>query len=447
MHREGGGAVVRQGHHIAVVVSFLLAVVVAGCGSGLGNIDERDGERGTAATNEETTAPKGGRSAAETVQEPVGLEVKVVSPGKRYVLAGFGEGSLWATDLGTCNDTGSSATSSSAGSASAMAGTCALPANMLLKRLDPRTGEEVAEIPLKGFSANVTEVTFGAGSVWVSSGDIYSGPVSDLEPGGVVFRIDPQTNRVVDEIGVKDTPTGLTFGHGSVWVTSAPYGIVSRIDPDTDEVVARIEVGRGAVDIATDESSGAVWVAGLYLPKDYSGRDNPEYSEDRNLTRVDPTTNRVVAEIPIEANSPDGGAQSVAVGEGSVWVQSADGKLFKVDPATNKVTATVPLGDSSSHLAVYGGAVWATFRVGFKQAGCEGTSEASASVATFQPSCTESEWRAIDQVHLARVDPRTEQVVATEGIGPAEKVGYGWLAAGRGYVWFASGGGLARVAP
>jgi hypothetical protein len=452
MPREGEGAVVRQGGLIktrtliAVAVAFLITAVVVGCGRGPGNIDERDGERG-AATNEETTAPDGDRSVSETSQEPVGLDVKVVSPGKRYVPAGFGEGSLWATDLGTCNDTGSSATSSSAGSASATAGTCALPQNSLLKRLDPRTGEEVAEIPLKGFSANITEVAFGAGSVWVSSGDSYPGPVSDLEPGGVVFRIDPQTNRVVDQIRVKDTPSGLTFGHGSVWVTSAPYGIVSRIDPDTDEVVAKIEVGRGAVDVATDESSGTVWVAGLYLPKEYSGRDNPEYSEDRKLTRIDPTTNRVVAEIPIEANSPDGGAQSVAVGEGSVWVQSVDGKLFKVDPETNKVTATVPLGDSSSHLAVYGGAVWATFQLGFKQAGCEGTSEASASVATFQPNCTESEWRAYDQEHLARVDPGTEQIVGSEDIGLISKIGYGRLVAGGGYVWFASGGGLAQVAP
>jgi DNA-binding beta-propeller fold protein YncE len=424
--------VIRQGYLIniraliAVVVAFLIAAVVVGCGRGPGNIDARDGERGAAATNEETTALEGDRSAAETVQEPVGLDVKVVSPGQNYVPAGFGEGSLWATDLGTCNDTGSSATSTSAGSASATAGTCALPANTLLKRLDPETGEEVAEISLKGFSANITEATFGAGSVWVSS---TSGEA------GVVIRVDSETNRVVDRIPVPvNSPTSLAYGHGSVWIASSGHDTVSRVDPQTGEVAAKIEVGRGAVDIATDESSGDVWVASV--------------SEDRKqLSRVDPATNRVVAEVPIAAHSRYGGAQSVAVGEGSVWVQSVDGKLFKVDPATNKVTATVSLGNSSSHLAVYGGAVWATYQVGFKQAGCENTSEASASVATFDPGCTESEWRVIDQEHLARVDPRTEQVVASGGIGPASKVGFGRLVAGGGYVWFASGGGLARVAP
>ena len=286
---------------------------MVGCSSGPGNIDARDGERVAAATNEETTAPEGDQPAAETAQEPVGLDVKVVSPGQAYVPPGFGGGSLWATDLPTCNDTGSA--SSSAGSASASAAACALPAKTLLKRLDPQTREEVAEIPLEGFSANITEVAFGAGSVWVSSGDYYPGPAGGKQPDDVVLRVNPRTNRVVDRISVYSS-SGLAFGHGSVWVTSASYGTLSRIDPQTGEVVAKIEVGRGAVDIAAEERSGAVWVAGLYLPKDYAGRASPKYSEDRKLSRVDPATNRVVAEIPIRAGSPDGGADNVAVGKG-----------------------------------------------------------------------------------------------------------------------------------
>ena len=78
---------------------------------------------------------------------------------------------------------------------------------------------------------------------------------------------------------------------------------MSRIDPQSGKVVAKIKVGRGAVDIAADESSGAVWVASSYLPKTYGGYDSPKYSEDKNLTRIDPETNRVVEEIPIEAHS------------------------------------------------------------------------------------------------------------------------------------------------
>jgi DNA-binding beta-propeller fold protein YncE len=251
--------------------------------------------------------------------------------------------------------------------------------------------------------------------VWVSSGYYEMGPAPKRYPGDVVFRVDPQTNRVVDRIPV-DPPSGLAFGHGSVWATSISYGTVSRIDPQTDKVVAKIKVGRGALDIATDECSGAVWVASTYLPKTYGGYDFPKYSEDRNLTRIDPDTNRVAAEIPIEAHSHyGGGANNVAVGEGAVWVLSGDGNLLKVDPATNEIAARVSVGDSPSHLAVYGGGVWAMVQV--------------------------------KEFRLVRVNPHTMHVVASEDIGPIPKIGEGGLAAGGGYVWFSSGKGLARVSP
>lgn len=132
-----------------------------------------------------------------------------------------------------------------------------------------------------------------------------------------MLRVDPGTNRVVGRTPVS-SPSGVDFGHGSVWVTSAGSGTLSRIDPDTGEVVAKIEVGRGAVDVAVDERGGAVWVAGLHLPEDFGESLPPEHSEARKLSRVDPKTNRVVAEVPIGANSPTGGAQSVEVGEGAV---------------------------------------------------------------------------------------------------------------------------------
>jgi hypothetical protein len=123
----------------------------------------------------------------------------------------------------------------------------------------------------------------------------------------------------------------------------------------------------------------------------------------------------VVAEIPIVANSLEGGAQSVAVGEGAVWTQSGDGRLFKVDPANNEVVGVVSLGEYSSDLEVSGDAVWATVQ-------------------------------ASSGTRLVRVDPSTVHVVASaHGREPANG-GYGPLVAGGGYVWLTSGGGLARVA-
>ena len=404
---------VRQVHLIAVVSTFLMASLVVGCAGGRPeNLDGHGGKRGAAA-KEETTASEGDRSKAQTAQEPAGPDVKVVSH-QAYWPAGFGEGSLWATDFAACNDTGSAPASAGSsgsfvdGSVAVSLVSCALTENMLLKKLDPQTGEEEAVIRLKGFSANTVEVTFGAGSLWVSSGDWTAA-------ADVVLRVDPETNRVVDRIPV-DSPTGLAFGHGSVWATSAGDGTVSRIDPETGEVSAEIEVGRGAVDIATDERSGDVWIAGLYMPEDYSEDFSQQDSEYNKISRVDPQTNHVVAEIPIVASSLEGGAQSVAVGAGAVWAQSGDGKLFKVNPATNEVVGGVPLGEYSSDLAVLGGAVWATVQ-------------------------------ASSGTRLVRVEPSTVHVVASEhGPEPANG-GYGPLAAGGGYVWLTSGGGLARVTP
>ena len=212
-----------------------------------------------------------------------------------------------------------------------------------------------------------------------------------------------------------------------MWVTSASHGTLSRIDPKTGEVVAKIEVGRGAGGIAVDESSGAVWVAGLNL-------GGPEHSEHNKLSRVDPATNRVVAEIPIRADSPDSGASSVAVGEGAVWVLSSDARLLKVDPATNEVAAMVSVGEYSSHLAVYGGGVWAMV-------------QAEAPLKHPKPGKSKTTLGCCEY-RLVRVDPRTVHVVASEYLRPFYNVAPApGLAAGGGYVWFSSGDGLARVSP
>jgi streptogramin lyase len=407
----GGGAVVRDRRIIEIRVSIvlagalLLAGSMVGCGVGEEDADGRGGERGSAVSTGEIAASGGGRQASGAARGRAGLDVEVVSPGDAYVPLGFGEGSLWATDPFICNDTGSVSGSASSGGASFSASVqamCAMPDKMVLRRLDPRTGEEAAAVTLEGFFANVPELAVGAGSVWVASAS---------EDSDLVIRVDAETNRVVDRIALGSPLTGLAFGHGSVWVTGSGRGTLSRIDPRTGEVAAEIEVGRGATDVAADEGSGAVWVA--------SGSFAQEDSE-RELSRVDPETDRVVAQIPIAAQARYGGAQGVAAGEGAVWVQSANGRLFKVDPATDEVVANLSLGEYSSDLAVYGGAVWATTQV---------------SVGT----------------RLYRVDPRTARVVASED-GPDPSEGgfggtYGGLVAGGGYLWFGSADGLARVTP
>ena len=358
-----------------------------------------------------TTAPEGEPTAAGAAREPAGLGAEVIYSGGAYAPLGFGEGSLWATEPFTCNDTGSASGSASSSGGASFPSTmimessaqamCAPSDKMLLERIDPQTGEEVASVTLEGFYAETPDVAVGAGSVWVSSADGFA---------DAVLRVDPATGRVVDRMPVPaESATSLAFGRGSVWVASSERDTLLRIDPRTGEVAAEIEVGRGAMDVAANGGSGDVWVAfgGGY--------------EAKKLSRVDPETERVVAEIPIAAQARYGGAWTVAAGEGAVWAQSADGgELFKVDPATNEVVAERDLGDYSDGLAVYGGAVWSVNQV---------------TVGT----------------RLYRVDPRTTRVVASEH-GPDPSEGgfgglYGQLVAGGGFVWFQSENRLTRIAP
>jgi streptogramin lyase len=397
----------------AILGALLLAGAMVGCGGdvGEGNAGGRGGGRGSAVATGETMALEEDRPASGAARGGAGLDVEVVSTGGDYAPVGYGEGSLWATEPSTCNDTMSASGSASSSGGASFPSTilmeasaqamCAPPDKMLLKRLNPRTGEEEATITLEGFFAETPDVAVGAGSLWVSSAD---------GAADAVLRVDPEAGRVVDRIPVPaESATSLAFGHGSVWIASSGRDTVSRVDPRTGEVAAEIEVGRGAVDVAAGGGSGDVWVAGAYL------------AEAKKLSRVDPETDRVVAEVPVAAHKRYGGAQGVAAGEGAVWAQSADGgELFKVDPATNEVVAEKDLGDYSSDLAVYGGSVWAVAQV---------------SVGT----------------RLYRIDPQTVRVVASEH-GPDPSEGgfgglYGELVAGGGFVWFQSENRLSRVSP
>jgi streptogramin lyase len=109
---------------------------------------------------------------------------------------------------------------------------------------------------------------------------------------------------------------------GSVWVTCDGGGVVARIDIATDSVVADIPAGSRPVNLAAGE--GSVWV----------------WNHQRQLLRVDPGTNEVVATI--EGVSETLGV-GVAVGGGYVWVAVPTG-IGRIDPATNEIVDVIPIG-------------------------------------------------------------------------------------------------------
>ena len=389
------------------------------------------GEGTTAHGGRSGPAPAIGLSMANAVERGIIGDSRAVPLGRASTLLGYGEGSLWVADNGdySCDDTPGAGSSEASGS-SGSSGSCAGPQETFLRRLDPKTGEAVATVPLSG-GATVGGVAFGAGSVWASSRSY------GTRPDDGVLRIDPGTNRVVGRVPV-DYAAGLDFGEGSVWATSFRDGTLSRIDPETDRVTAKIEISAGvANDVEVDERSGAVWVASHGSPESGAGLSQEDYEkgvrtapdEGAKLVGVDPRTNRVAAEILIEAEAIEGGASGVAVGEdGAVWATSVNGRLLRVDPETDEVVGRLELGDhaldddSAEGVETTQGAVWVGATLGYRRPG----------------------WTQ----HLMRVDPETNRVV-----GSVEAEGASGLAAGPGAVWLTTGnvetgeGALVRVVP
>ncbi len=211
-------------------------------------------------------------------------------------------------------------------------------------------------------------------SVWISN-----------FPKDNVTRIDPKTNKVAGVIATGKKPcSGLAVGFGSLWVPNCGDQTLTRIDLKTGKRTAAFPIH-----IADSEGGIAVGAESVWLLTDKKG----------TLARIDPSNNKVVAEIYV---APD--SFSVAYGENAVWVTGTENSvLTRIDPHTNLIAATIPVGRNPRFLAIGEGAVW-TLNQG------DGS--------------------------VSRVDPATNKVIATIEVGVPGPGGD--IAAGEGSVWVSS---------
>ena len=235
------------------------------------------------------------------------------------------------------------------------------------------------ELTVRAVRASRVRVRAGAdglvaayGAVWVSG-------------SGAVTRLDARTGRVLARIrtpGVNELGY-IAAGWGSVWATATGSGDVYRIDPNANRVAATIHVGGPVVGIAV--GAGQVWVS---RPTSALG----------NVVRIDPHTDRVTGD-PITVG---GGPGQLAYRLGSVWVQNTSpASVMRIDPANGHVTTVVGTGP-----VAYGSFVVGAIAIGYG-----------------------SLWTAAND-SLTRIDPRTDQVLATVHIPRAMTV-----AIGDGSVW------------
>lgn len=189
------------------------------------------------------------------------------------------------------------------------------------------------------------------------------------------------------------TPRDVASGFGSIWVANGPSRTVTRIDPTTDTVLAVIHVPDPASVLAA--GAGAMWLTSF--PGD-------------SVTRIDPTTNTATGTISL---APSGlGPIGITVGNGYVWVANHDGyptgSVAKIDPATMSVVDVIPVGSQS-----FAGPNWVAAGAG-------------------------SIWTDVPNINaVVRINPTTDAIVATI----PDKGVCGALAASDTAVWVAGGGG------
>jgi YVTN family beta-propeller protein len=165
--------------------------------------------------------------------------------------------------------------------------------------------------------------------------------------GDSVARIDPRTNLLVGRpVRTGASPQSLAVGGGSLWVANHDARTVTRIDPASGKVVADIPVGSEPHRVAY--GAGAAWVGNWH---------------DNSVSCIDPHTNRVVgAPIPIGAHH----AGNLVVGAGSVWVTSdyrvdaaaEDVVVVRIDPQANRAVETISVGGHPMDVAATEGAMW-----------------------------------------------------------------------------------------
>jgi YVTN family beta-propeller protein len=206
-----------------------------------------------------------------------------------------------------------------------------------VSRIDPATNRVVATIrigtPREVLSGGCSQIAQHAeqDSLQTRLCDFPSSVIGDRgtvwaadNGAGGLARIDPSANRVVQRIGLNADPFAIGSGYGSLWVTAyfhSPHEVL-RVDPVSGRIQAAIidlppSCGTG---IAVGE--GGVWVACTYA---------------QSLARIDPSTDRVTAVIPVQQYP-----LALKVGLGAVWVRNEDSNsVSRVDPRKNLVTATV----------------------------------------------------------------------------------------------------------
>ena len=162
------------------------------------------------------------------------------------------------------------------------------------------------------------------------------GAVWAAERGAVVSRVDLQTGRATPAF------SGTRFSYiwtaaGSVWAHDDDARRLIRYDPSSRRVVAQLPTGDGAS--ALVEQGGLIWIVN---------------HRDGTLERIDPATNAITPLSKLPGDAPE----RMVFAAGSLWVTGRGTDLLRVDPATGAVQATIEIGAGGIDVRAAGGSIW-----------------------------------------------------------------------------------------
>lgn len=248
--------------------------------------------------------------------------------------------------------------------------------------------------------AGATRVSQGGDPDWVAiTGDSVWVAVSEG-----IQELDVVTGERRRLAPVQSICTAMDTGMGALWAAECRTNEVVRVDPKTATVTDRFAVTGGAIQSegSITAADGVLWVA----------------TDGGSLVRVDVATGKATT---TSLGMPGAG---VRAGLGSIWVTVPDDDVtLQVDPTNGTVTRSIPTGDGPRFLAVGEDAVWV-------QDNGDGTVTRIGAdgqvVATIQVSAQPIDggdmaagggyaWARISAGLIAKVDPSTNEVVATYG--------------------------------
>jgi virginiamycin B lyase len=168
----------------------------------------------------------------------------------------------------------------------------------------------------------------------------------------------------------------LVITDEAVWVSNGPKNTIHKLDPKTNKVEAASRLAASdALDSLPDLEAFGFPVAAIRLFRVWISKviatiaatasqseggiaASPEAAwivTDAKgvLSRIDPASNKIVAEVEVPPNTA-----GATYGEGAVWITTPDkGLLTGADPKTNHTPFTVAVGPQSRFVTTGAGSV------------------------------------------------------------------------------------------